>query len=53
MNRESENIWFFLFKKIIFHKNKKSSIIAKQEGELEICITRDDNGRVWDGSVLF
>ena len=42
---------FFYSKKVIFHKNKKNSIIAQQEEELAIYTTRDDNGRVWDGVV--
>ena len=41
---------FFYSEKVIFHKNKKNSIIAQQEEELTIYTTRDDNGRVWDGA---
>ena len=51
MNRKSENIWLFYSEKVIFHKNKKNSIIAQQEEKLAIYTTRDDNGRVWDGAV--
>ena len=40
---------FFYSEKVIFHKNKKNSIIIQQEKELVIYTTRDDNGRVWDG----
>ena len=42
---------FFYLEKVIFHKNKKNSIIAQQEEELSIYTTRDDNGRVWDEVV--
>ena len=42
---------FFYSEKIIFHKNKKNSIIAQQEEKLKIYTTRDDNGRVWDGAI--
>ena len=42
---------FFYSEKVIFHKNKKNSIIAQQEEELTIHTTRDDNGRVWDRAV--
>ena len=44
---------FFYSEKVIFHKNKKNSIIAQQEKELAIYTTRDDNGRVWDGAVPY
>ena len=40
---------FFYLEKVIFHKNKKNSIIAQQEEELAIYTTRNDNGRVEDG----
>ena len=43
---------FFYSEKVIFHKNKKNSIIAQQEKELEIYTTRNDNGGVRDGAVL-
>ena len=36
MNRKSENIWFFLFRKVIFYKNKKNSIIVQQEKKLAL-----------------
>ena len=38
---------FFYSEKIIFHKNKKNSIIVQQEKELAIYTTRDDNGRIF------
>ena len=40
---------FFYSEKVIFHKNKKNSIIVQQEEELAIYTTMNDNGRVWDG----
>ena len=40
---------FFYSKKVIFHKNKKNSIIVQQKEELVIYTIRDDNGKVWDG----
>ena len=43
MNIKNENIWFFLLKKIIFHKNKKNSIIVQQEEGLATYTTKDDN----------
>ena len=42
---------FFYSEKVIFHKNKKNSIIAQEEEELAIYTIRDDNGRVGDGAV--
>ena len=42
---------FFYSEKVIFHKNKKNSIIVQQEEELAIYTIKDDNGRVWDGVV--
>ena len=42
---------FFYSEKVIFHKNKKNSIIAQQKEELAIYTTRDDNERVRDGAV--
>ena len=42
---------FFYSEKVIFHKNKKNSIIVQQEEELAIYTTRNDNGRVLDGAV--
>ena len=42
---------FFYSEKVIFHKNKKNSIIAQQEEEVAIYTTRGDNKRVWDGAV--
>ena len=42
---------FFYLEKVSFHKNKKNSIIAKQEEELAIYTTRNDSERVWDGAI--
>ena len=42
---------FFYSEKVIFHKNKKNSIIAQKEEGLVILITMDDNGRVLDEAV--
>ena len=42
---------FFYSEKVIFHKNKKNTIIAQQKEELVIYTTRDDNERVWDVTV--
>ena len=51
---------FFYSEKVIFHKNKKNSIIVQKGEGLAILTTRDDNGRVWDeaapsrlGSFIF
>ena len=45
-------IFGFLYsKKVIFHKNKKNSIITQQKEKLAIYPTRDDNERVWDRAV--
>ena len=35
---------FFYSEKVIFHTNKKSSIIVQQEEDIAIYITMDDNG---------
>ena len=51
LNRKVKIFCFFYSEKVIFHKNKKNSIIVQQEEELTIYTTRDDNGRVWDGAV--
>ena len=37
---------FFYLEKVIFHKNKKNSIITQKEEELATLTTKDDNGRV-------
>ena len=42
---------FFYLEKVIFHKNKKNSIITQQEEELAIYYTMDDKERVWDRAV--
>ena len=42
---------FFYLEKVIFHKNKKNSIIVQQEEKLTIYTTKDDNGRFWDGAI--
>ena len=42
---------FFYSEKVIFHKNKKNSIIVQQEEDLAIHTTMDDNMRVWDEAV--
>ena len=42
---------FFYSEKVIFQKNKKNSIIVQQEEELVTYTTRDDHGRIWDGTV--
>ena len=51
---------FFYLKKVIFHQNKKNSIIARKGEGLAILTTMDDNERVWDevtqsrlGSFIF
>ena len=41
---------FFYSEKVIFHKKKKNSIIAQQEEDIAIYTTRNDNGRVRNGS---
>ena len=40
---------FFYSEKVIFHKNKKNSIIVQQEEKLAIYTIKDDNWRIWDG----
>ena len=52
MNIKLKIFSFFYSKKVIFHKNKKNSIIAQQKEELAIYTPRDDNGGVWDGAVI-
>ena len=52
MNRKSENIWLFLFRKSHFSP-KKNLIIAQQGEGLTILSTRDDNIRVWDEVAPF
>ena len=37
---------FFYFEKVIFHQNKKNSIIAQLGKGLATLTIRDDNGRV-------
>ena len=40
---------FFYSEKVIFHKNKKNSIIPQQEEELAIYTTMNDNGNFGKG----